>query len=265
MKYFILTDLEGTSGVYKWSQVGGESANSEEYKLAKIWMTKEVNASIEGILEKDKDAEIIVWDGHGPGGIEIEHLHPEAKLIPRGDIRCPYTLDQGYDAVIMIAQHSMAGTPKGNLCHTYSSRFIYRYWLNGREIGEIGLRAFVAGYFNIPVILVTGDDATCKEAESFIPEVETVCVKKAIHHQLAITLHPEKARKLIKEGTKRAIEKIGKIKPIKINPPYVFKAQFLNSTTTYHFTHSYSNIKKIDEYTIEIKGDDLLETVKIFA
>jgi D-amino peptidase len=263
MKFFILTDLEGTACVYSWKQTGPEG-NLEEYKQAKIWMTEEVNSCIEGILEIVKNPEIVVWDGHGPGGIELSVLHKEAKIATRG-LRCPYTLDEGYDAMIMIAQHAKAGTPDANLCHTYSSRYVYRYWLNGKEIGEIGLRAYLAGYFNIPVILVSGDEAACNEAKELINNVVTVSVKRAIASEIVISSTPEKAREMIKDGIKKAIENMKKIKPLKISPPYVFRAEFLSSGTVYHYTGLNKEIKKINEYTIEIKGENFLDVVSIFA
>ena len=261
MRFFILTDLEGTAGVYKWSQV--TETSSEEYRQAKIWMTEEVNSCVEGILEVMPDSEIIVWDGHGHGGIEITRLHPEAKLIPRGFIRAPYTFDQGYDGIFMIAQHAMAGTG-GNLCHTYSLK-VYRYWLNGKEIGEIGLRAYLAGYFGIPVLLVSGDDYACREAKEFIPDVEVVEVKKTIHNELAILISQQKANKLIKEGTKRVLGRIDKIKPVKIPPPYTFRAQFLSTTVIKGIIHSNPQMKEIDPYTVEISGEDFVSVVGHFA
>lgn len=261
MKFFILTDLEGTGGVYKWSQVSQNSP--EEYKKAKELMTKEVNACVEGILEVYPGSEIVVWDGHGSGGIEFSELHPEAKLIPRGFFRVPYTFDEGYDGLFMIAQHSMAGT-KGNLCHTYSLK-VYRYWLNGKEIGEIGLRAYLAGHFNIPVLFVSGDDYACEEAKNFIPGVETVEVKKAMHNELAILTNPEKVRKMIKNGVKKSLGRIKEIKPVKTSPPYTFKAQFLATSIIKEIVFSHPEIKEIDPYTVEIKGDNFIDVVKNFA
>lgn len=261
MKIFILTDLEGTAGVTQWSHVGvGSEGPAEEYRQAKLWMTGEINSAVEGILEKDAKADIVVWDGHGSGGITLEHLHPGAKLIPRGFFHCPYGLNEGFDAMLMIAQHSKAGTPKGNLSHTYSLN-VYRYWLNGKEIGEIGLRSYLAGYFNIPVILVTGDEAACEEARSLIPGVEVAAVKKAIHQELAVTLHPQKACDLIRDATRRAVVKLTQIKPIKIPGPYVLRAQFLTTRVVEEITFLRREARKIDALTVEMQGDDLLDVI----
>ncbi|HNQ34923.1 MAG TPA: M55 family metallopeptidase [bacterium] len=262
MKFFILTDLEGTAGVTTWAQVLGE--NKEKHLQAQNWLTGEVNAAIEGILAVDADADIVVWDGHGNGGIILDQLRPEARFIPRGFIRCPYGLDQGYDAMLMVAQHAKAGTPKANLCHTYSLS-IYRYWLNGEEVGEMGLRSYIAGYHKVPVILATGDDAACREAAGLIPGIETVQVKEALHQELAVTLQPARARQLIKAGAERAVRRIKEIKPVYPKPPYRFRVQGLNSTFAEQTLFNHSGFRRVDSCTIETESDDLQKAVEVFA
>ena len=75
-------------------------------------LTQEVNAAVDGILDVDADADIVVWDGHGTGGIDVLDFHPQAKLIARGPIHPPYYLDEGYAALFFVGQHAMAGTAK---------------------------------------------------------------------------------------------------------------------------------------------------------
>ena len=55
------------------------------------------------------------------------------------------------------------------------------------------MRAYLAGHFGIPVLLVSGDDYACREAKEFIPDVEVVEVKKTIHNELAILISQQKA------------------------------------------------------------------------
>ena len=42
-----------------------------------------------------------------------------------------------------------------------------RVTINGREVGEIGQVAAIAGYFGIPVIMLAGDQAACDELSEF--------------------------------------------------------------------------------------------------
>lgn len=87
MKIYILTDLEGPAMVSRFNQTREEGPQKQTAMKLLTW---EVNAAITGILDVDSQAEIVVWDGHGNGGIDVLEFHPEAKLITRGPITPPY-------------------------------------------------------------------------------------------------------------------------------------------------------------------------------
>ena len=76
MKIYILTDLEGVAMVSRFSQTREEGPQKQ---AAMKLLTHEVNAAVDGILDVDADAEIVVWDGHGTGGIDVLEFHPKAK------------------------------------------------------------------------------------------------------------------------------------------------------------------------------------------
>ncbi|MCM8757186.1 MAG: M55 family metallopeptidase [Candidatus Omnitrophica bacterium] len=78
-----------------------------------------------------------------------------------------------------------------------------KYFYDGVERGEIYQAAVITGYFNVPVILVTGDEAACREA--------------------AILLVPEEARTLLREETKKAIRELPRRQPYKIRRPVKLK------------------------------------------
>jgi len=63
MKIFIVTDIEGISGINgrKADEVGNKIINTD---VACRLLTQEVNAVAEGLIEAGAD-EIHVWDGHG--------------------------------------------------------------------------------------------------------------------------------------------------------------------------------------------------------
>ena len=72
-KIYIMTDMEGVAGVIDFENWCGPSGRY--YELAKELLTLEVNSCIEGLFEGGVE-EIIVLDGHGPGGINIKLLDP---------------------------------------------------------------------------------------------------------------------------------------------------------------------------------------------
>ena len=78
LKIYILTDLEGVAMVSRFSQTREEGPQKQAPAMRLL--TQEINAAVDGILDVDADAEIVVWDGHGTGGIEVLEFHPEAKV-----------------------------------------------------------------------------------------------------------------------------------------------------------------------------------------
>lgn len=218
MKVFVITDLEGIAGVARWDQTGRDQPG---YAQASRLMTEELRACVAGIQSVKDQAEIWVWDAHGPGAIDVERFPRGALLINRGSIEPPYYLDPSFDAVFFLGQHARAGTLNGNLCHTYSSQTIAYYKINGIEMGEFGCRAALAGSLGIPTVFVSGDDTMAAEARALIPEIVVAQVKVGLSQQLALHLAPEDARELVREAAAQAIRKIGDIPPFVLEgPPY---------------------------------------------
>ncbi|OIO01807.1 aminopeptidase [Candidatus Desantisbacteria bacterium CG_4_10_14_0_8_um_filter_48_22] len=261
MKVFIFTDLEGVAGVADFESQ--TYPGGRYYEQAKHLLTQETNACVEGLIEA-KAKEIIVLDGHGCGGIIPDELHKEARLISGTVMSPPFGLDNSYDAVILLAHHAMAGVEDGNLNHSYSSTGIFNMWFNDELVGEIGLEFALAGYFGIPIILVTGDSAACREAKSYIKTVETVVVKEGINRRTANALSPGLARELIKAKAKTALKSIKEMKRYKLlKPPFSLKIQFISSDSTErHVTKP--GCLRIDSRTVQFKSDDFLKMLQLW-
>lgn len=218
MKIYILTDLEGPAMVSRFTQT--RVSESPEKSIAMKLLTWEINAAVDGILDVDPEAEAIVWDGHGNGGIDILEFHPQAKLIARGPIRPPYYLDKSFDGLFFVGQHAMAGTEAAPLAHTYSSKTIEYYKLNGIYMGEFGCRAAMAGSLGVPTVFVAGDDKAVLEAEALIPNISGVATKQGLALELAIHLSPKRSQQLIRAGAAEACRRIPDIAPYVLDPPY---------------------------------------------
>ncbi|MDI2586329.1 M55 family metallopeptidase [Psychrobacillus sp. NEAU-3TGS] len=211
MKIFLSIDMEGITGLPDHTFVDSGKHN---YERARRIMTQEANAIVEGALSSGVK-EVLVNDSHSKmNNILIEELHPEAKLIT-GDVK-PFSmvqsLDESYIGAVFAGYHSRAGQP-GVMSHSmiFGVRNMY---INDVEIGELGLNAYVAGHFGVPVIMVAGDDGACREAEALIPGVVTAVVKESISRSAVKTLHPQKAHALLKEKVEEAISKSDQIKPL---------------------------------------------------
>ena len=219
MKIYVLTDIEGVAMVSRFDQTGREGDGPGKH-LAMRLLTGEVNAAVDGILSVDPMAEVVVWDGHGSGGIDVMEFHPRAKLITRGPIRAPYYLDSSFDALFVVGQHARAGTPDANLCHTYSSRTIEYYKLNGVLMGEFGCRAALAGELGVPTVFISGDDKAVDEARELIPGIFGAAVKQGLGLELALHLSPPRARELIRETAAEACRNVKSVPPLRLQPPY---------------------------------------------
>ncbi len=225
-KIYVVTDLEGISGVYRFAQT--RETNTPLARQAREFFMGDVAAVVRGLREGGA-TEIIVLDGHGNQALLPELMAPGAKYItglPR-----PETfpaLDGSYAGVVFLGFHAMMGTPDGVLHHTQSSKTENRYWYNGVESGEIAQCAAVTGHFGVPVILVTGDEATCREAAKFLGKAcVTVAVKKGIARESAMLYPFEETREKLRLGAKRAMSVIGQCKPYRLDLPIQAKKEYL--------------------------------------
>lgn len=220
MRIYIMTDMEGVAGVSDWENYG--RPEFLYYKLGKTLLTEEVNAAIEGFGEAGV-TEFLVADGHGRGGVDIELLDPRAELarywLPAA---YPFAMDDGkFDFAAWIGQHPKAGAVGGHLCHTGSFNALDME-INNISVGEFGSMVFCAGELGIRSIFVSGCTAMAQEAQALIPGIETVTVKRgrqtdpgnelsaeayARHTRAAIHLAPLEARRRIRAGARRAVER----------------------------------------------------------
>ena len=258
MKVYIITDMEGLAGVALPEQV---KPGSKYYEETRKLLVGEVNAAIEGALAAGA-TEILVNDGHNGGfNIPLEELHEEAKIVlgaPR-----PFSLgglDETFDAVFLIGYHSMAGAPKGVLSHTMSSEAIYKFIINGMEMGEIGVMALLVGYYNVPIVLVTGDATAVEEAKRLLGEVEGVVVKWGLGRQYVISLSPKKARKLIREAAEKSLKNLEKYKPFKLKPPYEIVLEYTRAEYADSRVKT-PGVERVDERTVKVVENDLVQAL----
>ena len=208
MKIMVMTDLEGVSGINgKNDHIGNQLVN---LPVACQVLVDEVNAVVDGLAAGGAD-EIVVWDGHGPSNsIDITKLNPPAMLGTIGGALHPVCYcDSTYNGVVQLGAHAFQGTSDGYLCHSYDSHGINNMWLNEECIGEIGMCAKIAAYFHVPTLLVTGDEAACREAAAQIPGVDTVVVKKGLSRYTAINRNPKIVQKELREAAENCVRRIG--------------------------------------------------------
>lgn len=248
MRVYVVCDIEGTAGVVDFAKQC--SHEGKYYEQARRLATLELNALVEGALEGGA-TEIVAWDGHCayPGGLDIELLHPQCKLLIGAGDGGPLGLDRGYDALMQVGLHARAGVKDGIISHSFDGR-VTSYIINGIEMGEIGVNMLAAGEAKIPCVLVCGDRAAVEEAQALVPEIIGAAVKDGITRRCGFSLSPVKARQVIKEAACLAMSYVNKVKPYTLRAPYVVRVRYTEARYADDIA-ARSGIKRIDELTVE--------------
>jgi D-amino peptidase len=261
-KVYISVDMEGIWGVVHGHQT---SSDSPEYGPARKWMTDDANAVIAGLFEAGA-AEVVVNDSHGSmRNIIPDALDPRASLI--SGTPKPLSMMQGidgtFDACIFVGYHARAGTAPAILDHTISGGVVRAVRVNGQEMPELGLNAAIAGYFNVPVIMLTGDTETCAQAKSILGDtLTTVAVKEAQGRYAARNFPADEARRLLKEGAKEALQKRGQVVAFRLKAPFTFELE-LNTSAQAEMPTLIYLIKRTNPRTLEFSADDYLAGFKL--
>jgi len=228
-------------------------------------MTGEANAAISGAFEAGA-SEVVVNDSHGPmRNLIPEELHENAKLIT-GSLKAlsmMQGIERGFDAVFLVGYHARRGTSHAILDHTYSGATVSSFVVNGQEYGETGMNAAIAGYYDVPVVLVTGDSSVTSEAKSLLGNVETVTVKEAVSRRAAKCLHPNKAREAIRQGAILALRRRSEIRPFKLKPPFELRVELMDAGMA-DAAELVPNVKRIAPRVVAYTSDDFVTVSKAF-
>jgi D-amino peptidase len=240
------------------------SSASSEYGAARRWMADDTNAVIAGLLEAGA-GEIVVNDSHGSmRNIVADALNPKASLVTGSPkpLSMMQGIDGSFDAVVLLGYHSRAGTSPAILDHTISSGSIRGIRVNGQELPELGLNAAIAGYYKVPVILLTGDTETCSQARAVLGDtLVTAAVKEATGRTAARMFPAEEARKRLKEAAKEALTKRA-AQPFRIASPYAVEVEFHNSGQA-ELPSMLPGVKRPTPRSVSFSGTDYIETFKL--
>jgi D-amino peptidase len=253
MNVFITADYEGVSGHVQWGSGGEREA-----------ITADINAAIAGAIEGGA-TEILAGEAHANmRNIIPEQLDPRASFLSGQPKPLNHVggIDDTFDAAMFVAYHARSGALRGIMAHTYTGK-VFSLRFNDIEVGEIGADAAIAGYFGVPVVMVAGDKAACDEARALLGDIETVAVKEGVSRSAGRCLHPEEARKLIREGAKRAMSLIGNVKPFVIKPPVRTEVVFVDPTCADNLEYL-PFIERVDGRTITFTTDDFVEAFELF-
>lgn len=214
LKVHISVDMEGIAGVVTGDQLG---PSGFEYGRFREFMTREALAAVTAAKEAGA-TEVVVADSHGNGeNLLIEQFPADVRIVrawPR-PLEMMGGLDQSFDAAIYIGYHASTTNPTGVRAHTFSSATLTKVTLNGVEMSEGSWNAAIAGHFNVPVVMVSGDDAALAEIRKVVGPIEGVESKKTLGFHSAVTLTPAAVQAMIGPAVKSGLAKRSTLKPYK--------------------------------------------------
>ena len=263
LKIYISADMEGITGVVTGEQLGPQGF---EYARFREFMTQEVNAAIEGATAAGA-TEIVVSDSHGNGqNLLIEKLPNNVLLVrswPR-PLGMMQGIDESFAGAIFIGYHTGTTNLDGVRAHTLSSARLTDVRLKGVSVSEAGINAAIAGHFNVPVIMVSGDDAVVKETTALLGNIEGAVVKWASGFHSAKTLMPTTAQILIRDKVQNAVKRIKEFKPYKLSGPIELDVRFKNYRPSEVLSYL-SIVQRIDAHSIRFVAKDMIEVSKFLT
>ncbi|MFO7739902.1 MAG: M55 family metallopeptidase [Desulfatiglandaceae bacterium] len=261
MKVYISADIEGIGCIVRQEQ---SSPEGREFAWARKMMTEEVNAAARGAFDGGA-TEVVVADSHNVGLNLIPEDLDERISIVMGSPR-PLSMMEGvkagFDATFLVGYHGMAGTADSTIVHIFMGR-IAEVRVNDLPIGEIGISAALAGHYNVPVALVTGDENTVAEAKKLLNGIETVAVKKGIGAYAALCLSPKRSRSLIYEGAKKAMSRKRDWRPFRFEGRVDLQVGFTTASAADRAEHI-PGVERVNGRTVRFSANDFIEAFRAF-
>ena len=207
MKVYISADMEGITGINSLQYLFDKET---EYARGRKLMMQDLNAAIAGAVEAGA-TEILVNDAHGSmRNLQIEDLHEAADLatgFPKNQLMMA-GLDASFDAALFIGYHPKDGS-EGILSHTIMGSVIRDVVINGKSYGETGISAAIAGQYDVPIVMISGDDMLKEEARDLMPDIAFVTTKYVLSGCAAKMLHPKRTENMIKEKARSSLLDLG--------------------------------------------------------
>ncbi|MFI6002785.1 M55 family metallopeptidase [Streptomyces sp. NPDC051366] len=224
MKILISADMEGATGVTWPADV---LPGTPEWERCRHLFTSDVNAAALGFLDGGADRVLINEAHWSMRNLLLEQLDERAEMLTGR--HKSLTMVEGVqhgdvDGIAFVGYHTGAGTP-GVLAHTYLANSITGVWLNGIRASEGLLNAHVVAEYGVPVVLVTGDDLTCVDADGYAPDAVKVAVKDHVSRYAAVCRTPARTAADIRAAAKEAAALAVRREPAR-GGPYTVELEF---------------------------------------
>jgi D-amino peptidase len=249
--------MEGITGVVTNEQLGPAGF---EYQRARQFMTDELNAAIQGARDAGA-TQILVSDSHGNGqNLLIDQLPNDVRIVrswPR-PLMMMEGIDSTFAAALFIGYHASSANVRGVRAHTVSSANLTGIALNGIQMPEGGINAAIAGHFGVPIVMLSGDDATAAEVSRIVGPIETAVVKRALSFHAAETMTPKAALDLIRQKAKAGVERRATLRPHVLRGPITLDVSFKHYRAAEIMAYL-PMVTRVDAHTIRIVARNITE------
>ena len=267
MRIYVLCDLEGVSGLTAREQAWFWEASStaQAHAEARRLITDELNAAVTTALRAGADNVVARDCHHGGGNVLPSDLVSDPRVAYEAK-RFPWQiapgLDESFDGLILLGHHAKAGTNDSFLPHTWSTHWL-DFRINGLSVGEIGIEACYAAHWNVPVILVQGDEACCAEAAALLAGVVTAPVKRAQSFDRAAGLDAEGGRALTGERIAEAMRKAAarQLEPFQVRLPMTVQI-LMRTAQSAESAAQRPGVRRLDPRTVEAQVERQCDVLK---
>ena len=261
LKVHISVDMEGVAGAVTGDQLGPAGF---EYARFREFMTREAVTAVEAAKAAGA-TDVVVADSHGNGeNLLIDQFPADVRVVrswPRA-LGMMAGVDDNVDAAIFIGYHASTNNPAGVRAHTFSSANLTRVALNGVNVTEGSWNAAIAGHFNVPVVMMSGDDAAIAEVRKAIGNVEAAETKRALSFHSAITLTPAASVALIRDRVRAALGRLQDFKPHKVTAPVTVDVSFKNYQPP-QLLAMLPLFERTDSHSVRFRARDMVEASNI--
>jgi D-amino peptidase len=144
------------------------------------------------------------------------------------------------------------------LCHTISTVKWRNLWFNDDLVGESGINAALCGHYGVPIALVTGDTAVIRECREILGDGFTgVAVKHGLSRYSARQIPPVRARQMIEDGARHALQNLHLVKPYVPASPVKLTIEVDTVDKVNDFKGRYG-VEIVDTLKVESTADDWL-------
>lgn len=263
LKIHISVDMEGVVGTVTGDQLGPAGF---EYGRFREFMTREAIAAVEAARATGA-TEIVVADSHGNGeNLLIEQFPPDVRVIRSWPRRLGMVagIDDKVDAAIFIGYHAGTNNPTGVRAHTFSSGTLTRVAVNGTNMTEGSWNAAIAGHFNVPVVMMSGDDAAIAEVRKVVGNIEAAETKRSLGFHSAMTLTPQASYDLIRQRVQSALGRLADFKPLKVQTPITVDVSFKHYLPAEVLAYL-PLFERTDSHSIRYRARDMVEASAIMS